>query len=96
MAGQNSQIKIDSSALRDAAQNIQENISQIQTLVTNINQTVEGNSGAYGQGDVDRQSIMDSAHDIQDTLADNAGTLDTDIQAILAFATKLENSSSKS
>lgn len=96
MAGQGSQIKVDSSAIRDAAKNIQESISQVKTLVTNINQTVEGNRGAYGQRDVDRQSIMDSAHDIQQTLTDNAETLDADIQAILAFATKLENSSSKS
>lgn len=96
MAGQSGQIKIRSDALKEAANSIQEMIIEIKRLVTNISLTVDDSNGAYGQGDVDRQGILDSADDIMETLADNAETLDFDIQAILAFATTLENSSSNS
>ena len=91
MAGNASQIHIDSSAVKTSAKSIQASIAEIKQLSQKIGKSLDANRDAYGQGDVDAASMNSSVQEITSVLNENSEQLEQDIDALVRFADAMES-----
>lgn len=88
-------VNINSGVIKEAADNIAEQIEEIKQIAGDIEKTLSSNRQAYGEGDVDAKSIESNVEDINQTLAQSAQQLAANIELLKKFADAMEQTALK-
>ena len=88
-------VNINSGVIKEAADNIAEQIEEIKQIAGDIEKTLSSNLQAYGAGDVDAKSIESNVEDIIHTLAQSAQQLAANIELLKKFADAMEQTALK-
>ena len=88
-------VNINSGVIKEAADNIAEQIEEIKQIAGDIEKMLSSNRQAYGEGDVDAKSIESNVEDINQTLAQSVQQLAANIELLKKFADAMEQTALK-